>query len=123
MAVVAQVLIVLNMLMHVYIFLLETVLFKTRGRRAFGISSADAAILAPAMSNQGCYNAFLAAALAVGLLHPNLEVARHFVFFGLMCIAIAGLWGAFTVKKTILLFQTVPAVLALTAYHFAQVPH
>jgi putative membrane protein len=119
MAVAAQVLIVLNMLMHVYIFLLETVLFKSRGRRAFGISSADAVILGPAMSNQGCYNGFLAAALAVGLFHPNAEVARAFICYGLLCIAVAGIWGAVTVKKTILLFQTVPALLALALYLIA----
>lgn len=118
----AQVLVALNLLMHVYIFLLETVLFKTRGRRAFGISAAEAEKLAPAMSNQGCYNGFLAAALAVGLLHPNFEVARAFVGFGLLCIAVAGVWGAVTVKKSILLFQTVPALIALGVYCLAY-PH
>jgi putative membrane protein len=108
MIVAAQVLVGLNMLMHVYIFLLETVLFNSRGRRAFGISSADAVILKPAMSNQGCYNGFLALALLIGLIHPNMDVAR--------------VWGAVTVKKTILLFQTVPALTALVVYHLAY-PH
>jgi putative membrane protein len=119
MAILAQVLIGLILLLHVYFVLLETVLFKTRGRRAFGLTAERAEIMAPAMSNQGCYNGFLVAALALGLLHPNPEVARAFVTFGLACIAVAGIWGAATVKKSILLFQTVPAAVAFALYHFA----
>ena len=119
MAITAQVLIALILLLHVYFVLLETVLFKTRGRRAFGLSAEKAEIMAPAMSNQGCYNGFLAAALALGLLHPDPVVARAFVGYGLLCVAVAGVWGALTVKKTILYFQTVPAVIALGLFHFA----
>ncbi|CUI09098.1 DUF1304 domain-containing protein [Massilia sp. P8910] len=113
MAIAAKVLIGLILLLHVYFVLLETVLFKTRGRRVFGLSAEKAEIMAPAMSNQGCYNGFLVAALAVGLLHPNPEIAHAFVVYGLACIMVAGIWGALTVKKIILLFQTVPAALAL----------
>ncbi len=116
MAVVAQVLIGLILLLHVYFLLLETVLFKTRGRRVFGLSAEKAEIMAPAMSNQGCYNGFLAVALAIGLLHPDPDVARNFVYYGLGCVAVAGVWGALTVKPVIALFQTVPAVLALGVY-------
>ncbi|MET3134925.1 putative membrane protein [Oxalobacteraceae bacterium GrIS 1.11] len=109
----SHILIAAILLLHVYFVLLETVLFKTRGRRVFGLSAEKAEIMAPAMSNQGCYNGFLVAALALGLLHPNPEVAGAFAVFGLVCIAVAGLWGALTVKKTILYIQTVPALLAL----------
>ena len=119
MAVLAQILIGLILLLHVYIVVLETVLFKTRGRRAFGLSKEQAEILAPAMSNQGCYNGFLAAALAVGLLHPNPAVAHAFIVFGLLCISVAGIWGAATVKKQILFMQTVPAVIALFLHYLA----
>jgi putative membrane protein len=119
MAVLAQVLIGLNLLIHVYIFLLETVLFKTRGRRAFALTAEQAEMLGPVMSNQGCYNGFLAAALAVGLLHPNPVVAHAFVVYGLLCIAVAGVWGAVTAKKSILFIQTLPAMVALILYHAA----
>jgi putative membrane protein len=113
MAVAAQVLVALIALLHVYFVLLETVLFKTRGRRVFGLSAEKAEIMGPAMSNQGCYNGFLVAALALGLFHPDPVVARAFTCYGLLCVAVAGIWGALTVKKTILLFQTVPAAIAL----------
>jgi putative membrane protein len=117
MAIATHILIGLILLLHVYFVLLETVLFKTRGRRVFGLSAEKAEILAPAMSNQGCYNGFLVVALAIGLFHPDQEVARHFVCYGLGCVAVAGLWGALTVKRAILFFQTVPAILALVMYH------
>jgi putative membrane protein len=119
MAFAAQVLIALIALLHVYFVLLETVLFKTRGRRVFGLSAEKAEIMAPAMSNQGCYNGFLVAALVLGLVHPDPAVARAFAVFGLVCVAVAGVWGAATVKRTILYFQTVPAVLALAALYFS----
>jgi putative membrane protein len=117
MPLVTKILIALIMLLHVYFLLLETVLFKTRGRRVFGLTAEKAEILAPAMSNQGCYNGFLAVALAIGLLHPNPQVALTFTCYGLTCVAVAGVWGALTVKRAILFIQTVPAILALVMYH------
>jgi putative membrane protein len=118
MAIAAQVLIALIALLHVYFVLLETVLFKTRGRRVFGLSAEKAEIMAPAMSNQGCYNGFLVAALGLGLLHPDPVVAKAFAVFGLACVAVAGVWGAVTVKKTILYIQALPALVALGVLYF-----
>ena len=115
MTLVAQAIAAAVMLLHVYIFLLETVLFQMRGRKVFGISKEDAVVLAPAMSNQGCYNSFLAGALALGFVLPNPATAQAFTVFGLVCVAIAGMWGAATVNRRILLVQTVPAVLGLGA--------
>ena len=108
-------LIALVMAIHIYIFLLETVLFRSRGRKVFGLRADQVDALAPLMSNQGCYNGFLAAALAVGLMHHDPAIGRDFAVFGLVCVAIAGLWGGVTVQKRILLVQTVPAVLGLAA--------
>ena len=120
MAIVAKILIILILLVHVYFVLLETVLFRTRGRRVFGLSKEDADILAPAMSNQGCYNGFLVAALAIGLLHKDPAIGHTFLLYGLGCIAVAGVWGALTVKTIILFFQTIPAVLALLLYNISR---
>jgi putative membrane protein len=100
---------------HIYIFLLETVLFNTRGRKVFGLTKEQAVIMKPAMSNQGCYNGFLAAALACGFLLPDAATGRAFTIYGLACVAIAGIWGALTVQIRILFIQTVPAVLGLAA--------
>lgn len=119
MLILAQIVTALILLLHVYIVLLETVLFDSRGRKAFALSKEKAEIVRPAMSNQGCYNGFLVAALAVGFLHPDAAVAHAFTMYGLACIAVAGIWGAATVKKSILYLQTVPAVIALLLHHFA----
>lgn len=115
MLMVAKILAGVVLLIHVYIFLLETVMFRSRGGKVFGMSDAQVEMMAPAMSNQGCYNGFLAAALAVGFLHPDPATARAFTVFGLACVAVAGIWGAATVQKRILYVQTVPAALALAA--------
>ena len=115
----AQILTALILLLHVYIVLLETVLFDTRGRKVFGLSKEKAEIVRPAMSNQGCYNGFLGAALALGFFHPDAAIAHAFTVFGLACIAVAGVWGAVTVMTRILYLQTVPAVIALLLFHFA----
>jgi putative membrane protein len=114
----AQIVTVVVALIHVYIVLLETVLFNTRGRRVFGLTKEKAEIVQPAMSNQGCYNGFLVAALVIGLTHPDAAIASAFTVFGLTCVAVAGVWGGATVKRSILLIQTLPAMIAL-ALHFA----
>jgi putative membrane protein len=106
-------------LIHVYIVLLETVLFDTRGRKVFGLTAEAAAIVKPALSNQGCYNGFLVAALALGLFYPDPVVAKAFAFFGLACVAVAGVWGGLTVKRAILLIQTLPAVVGLALWFAA----
>jgi putative membrane protein len=115
----AQIAVAIVLLVHVYIVLLETVFFDTRGRRVFGLSAEKAAIVKPAMSNQGCYNGFLVAALAVGLLHPDAAIRSAFVVYGLLCVAVAGIWGGVTVSRRIVFVQTVPAVLALLLYLLA----
>nr|WP_295778901.1 DUF1304 domain-containing protein [Rhodoferax sp.] len=115
----AKILAGLVLFIHVYIFLLETVLFETRGRKVFGLSKEQAAIMKPAMSNQGCYNGFLAVALALGFLLPDAATGRVFTIYGLACVAVAGVWGALTVQIRILFVQTVPAVLALAALFLA----
>ncbi len=111
----AQILVALVCLIHVYIFLLETVLFKKRGAKVFGIPQAEVESRAVAMSNQGCYNGFLAVALLLGMVYPEPAIAKAFAVFGLACVAVAGIWGALTVMKRILYIQTVPAVLGLAA--------
>jgi putative membrane protein len=109
----SQILTTLVALIHVYIVLLETVLFRTRGRKVFGVSAELTERLAPLMGNQGCYNAFLVAALVLGFAYPDPAIARAFTVFGLSCVAVAGVFGALTVMPRIFFIQTVPAALAL----------
>lgn len=119
MLIAAKVITGIVLLIHVYIVILETVLFQTRGRKVFQLKKDEADVLAPAMSNQGCYNGFLVAALAIGLMHPVPAIGQAFTIFGLVCVSIAGIWGAVTVQRSILFVQTIPALLALLAYWIA----
>ena len=64
-------------------------------------------------SNQGLYNGFLAAGLIWGLYLG--EAGFQIKAFFLLCVAIAGLYGAAAVGRKILYIQTVPALAALIA--------
>ena len=115
MTAIAVVLTALVALIHVYIVVLEMALWETpRGRAAFGTTPEFAAETKTLAANQGLYNGFLVAALALGLVGP----ADHrfaFAVFGLSCVVVAGLYGAATVSRRILFVQAVPAGLALIA--------
>ncbi|MBN8487640.1 MAG: DUF1304 domain-containing protein [Burkholderiales bacterium] len=97
---------------HVYILVLEMFWWDTpKGRKAFGLTPEFSAATKVLAANQGLYNAFLAAGLVWGLwLGPAGDAVK--VFF-LLCVAVAGLYGAATASRRILFVQTVPAVLAL----------
>lgn len=101
-------------LIHLYILVLEMFLWTTpTGRRAFGTSEGFARESRVLAANQGLYNGFLAAGLIWGIwLGPGGDPVK--VFF-LLCVAVAGAFGAATVGPRILLIQTLPAVIALTA--------
>jgi putative membrane protein len=109
----------LVMLIHMYIVLLEMVLWKTRGPKVFRITPEKAAETAAMASNQGLYNGFLVIALALGLVAPDATVSASFALYGLICVAIAGIWGGITVSKRIVFVQTVPALVALGLGWFA----
>jgi putative membrane protein len=113
MLIAAQIATAVVALIHVYIVVLEMLLFKARGPKVFGVSPDAVEILAPAMSNQGLYNGFLVAALVIGFVHADPNVAMAFTLFGLACVIVAGLWGAITVNRRILFVQALPAVIAL----------
>jgi putative membrane protein len=68
MTILAGVLAVLAALLHVYIFVLEAFRWNEPStRRTFGVSEADAQVLAPMAYNQGFYNLFLAIITLVGV--------------------------------------------------------
>ena len=64
-------------------------------------------------ANQGLYNGFLAAGLIWGLVQPSAAFAFQIKVFFLLCVIVAGLYGAATVSRRILLVQAAPAALAL----------
>ncbi|HEY5134880.1 MAG TPA: DUF1304 family protein [Candidatus Nanopelagicales bacterium] len=55
-------------LLHVYFFVLESVVFRTRGFRVFGVPRGDVETVAFSMLNQGFYNLFLGLGVLVGVV-------------------------------------------------------
>ena len=112
MSTVALLLIVLVALLHLYFLVLEMFLWNTpRGRKAFGLTPEFAEATRVLAANQGLYNGFLAAGLLWGLwLGPGGVQVQ--VFF-LLCVLVAGLYGAATASRKILFIQAVPAALGL----------
>jgi len=112
---VAGILIALVVLIHVYIVVLEMVLWtKPRTRAAFGITKELAEQTKVMAANQGLYNGFLAAGLIWSLVGPE-HLRFAFAAFFLGCVILAGVVGAATVGRRILFVQTVPATFALIA--------
>jgi putative membrane protein len=106
----AQILVGVVAAIHVYILVLEMFLWRgPRGRAAFGTTPEFAASTATLAANQGLYNGFLAAGLVWSIVADDFAFA---VFF-LVCVMVAGIYGAATVSRRILFVQTVPAGLAL----------
>jgi putative membrane protein len=84
MLIVAAVFAGLAALVHVYIFYIEAIVFESAGRKVFGVSAEDAAIMKPWAYNQGFYNLFLAigTTAGLGLLGPNQDAGISLIIFG-----------------------------------------
>jgi putative membrane protein len=108
----ANVVVALIAVLHVYILVLEMFLWdKPAGMRAFRNTPAAAAATKVLAANQGLYNGFLAAGLFWGL---SLGAAGFSVkVFFLLCVLIAGIYGAATASRKILFIQAIPAAIGL----------
>ena len=111
---IANVLVGLVVLIHLYIVVLEMVLWdKPFGRKVFGNTPEFATASKVLAANQGLYNGFLAAGLVWGLSMGAAGQPVQLFFLG--CVIVAGLYGAATVGIKILFVQAVPAALAVAA--------
>ena len=84
MTILAVVFAVAAALLHVYIWILEAFRWtEPATRRTFGVSEADAPVLAPMAYNQGFYNLFLAIITIVGVaLLGEQDVGRALALAG-----------------------------------------
>ena len=111
---IANVLVALVAALHVYFLVLEMFLWtKPLGLKTFRNSLEKAQESAVLAANQGLYNGFLAAGLIWGLAQPVPGFAFQIKVFFLLCVIIAGVYGAATVSQRILFVQAAPAALAL----------
>ncbi len=108
----AQILVGLVALLHLYFLVLEMFLWtKPLGLKTFRNTPDKAAATRVLAANQGLYNGFLAAGLIWGLCTAQ----RNVVLFFLGCVIVAGLYGAYSVNKRIFFVQGVPAIAAMAA--------
>lgn len=113
MGIAANVAVVVVALLHVYFLVLEMFLWtKPFGRRTFGLTPEFAEASASLAANQGLYNGFLAAGLLWGLSLGDVHGFAVRMFF-LICVIIAGVFGAATANRKILFVQAIPGAVAL----------
>ena len=84
---------------------------KPPGLKVFRQTPEQAAATRVLAANQGLYNGFLAAGLFWGLV-PTVYATDVKIFF-LICVIIAGAYGAITASHRILAIQAAPAALGL----------
>lgn len=113
MQVAANIVIGLVAAIHAYILILEMFLWTTpRGQKAFGLTAEFAEQTKALAANQGLYNGFLAAGLVWALITGG-TTGDHFAVFFLICVIIAGLYGAATASKKIIFIQALSAAVGL----------
>ncbi|MFB0495766.1 putative membrane protein [Mucilaginibacter sp. OAE612] len=108
-----KVLIGLVAFIHCYILWLEMFAWTTRGPKAFNKSLQELENSKVLAANQGLYNGFLAAGLIWTFFISDAQWHNYVALFFLSCVAVAGIYGAFTVTKKIFYIQAVPALLVI----------
>jgi putative membrane protein len=109
----AIVLVIFVSMIHALIAIVEMCFWhlpKVHSRLGFDAETAKQ--VAPIVANAGLYNGFIAAGLLFGLSSWG---NPHTILFFLSCVIVAGVYGAFTLKPTTLVLQTLPGLLALSA--------
>ena len=105
-------------LLHVWFLVLEMFLWtRPLGLKTFRQDLAKAESSRVLAANQGLYNGFLAAGLVWGLILGTDGYSVKLFF--LACVTIAGVFGAVTVSRRILIVQAAPALLALALLHLS----
>lgn len=118
MATVANFVVGLVALLHIYFLVLEMFLWdKPAGLKAFGQTLEAAKASKVLAANQGLYNGFLAAGLIWGLSLGAAGTSVKVFFLG--CVVVAGVYGAATASRKILFIQALPAAVAWGLLWFA----
>ncbi len=99
---------------HLWFLVLEMFLWTTpMGMSAFKTTPEYANASAVLAMNQGLYNGFLAAGLLWSLWAQSPRPALQLRMFFLGCVALAGIFGGWTVGPTVFLAQGLPALVTL----------
>ncbi len=115
MKMIAEILIALVALEHLYIMWMEMFAWETAGKKTFKGALKDDMFTATKTlaANQGLYNGFLAAGLVWTFFIADPVWKQHVAVYFLGCVAVAGIYGALTASKKIFFVQALPALIAL----------
>lgn len=115
----AQIIVGFIAAIHIYILWLEMFGWTSVARKTFRKFPDELfEKTKPMAANQGLYNGFLAAGLLWSIFIPNADWSTNVATFFLCCVLIAGLFGAYTVQRSILFVQAVPALVGLFVIFF-----
>jgi putative membrane protein len=112
---IANILVGLVALEHLYILYLEMFAWETKGKKTFK-GSLRPELFAPTKvlaANQGLYNGFLSAGLIWSFFITDPGWSTNVAVFFLSCVIVAGIYGAITASKKIFFIQALPAIVAL----------
>ena len=105
--------------LHLYIMWFEMFKWTSRGPRIFSQFPKDlfepTKVLA---ANQGLYNGFLAAGLLWSLFISDDIWQNKVALCFLLFVLVAGIYGALTASKKIIVVQAIPALLAIATIWF-----
>ncbi|WP_397385581.1 DUF1304 domain-containing protein [Paenimyroides ceti] len=112
---IAQILIGVVAVEHLYILWMEMFAWETAGKKTFK-GSLPEDLFQPTKglaANQGLYNGFLAAGLIWSLFISDPMWQTNIASFFLICVLVAGIYGALTASRKIFFVQALPALIAL----------
>ncbi len=110
MAMLAGVLVALVATLHLYFLVLEMFFWtKPLGLKTFRMTPEQANVTKVLAANQGLYNGFLSIGLFWSLWEEMMPVQLYF----LLCVVVAGIYGAYSVSRRIFWVQAMPAILAI----------
>jgi putative membrane protein len=113
----AKIVVVIVALLHIYFLWLEMFAWTTKAKKVFRQFHED--LFEPTKTlaaNQGLYNGFLAAGLLWSLFIQDPIWQINVALFFLGCVAVAGIYGALTASKKILMVQGFPALLGIVLF-------
>ncbi|MDB5232949.1 MAG: hypothetical protein JWN76_3754 [Chitinophagaceae bacterium] len=111
----AQILIALVAIEHLYVLWVEMFSWEKAGKRIFKNALAPE-LFKPTKTlaaNQGLYNGFLAAGLTWTFFISDPVWKTNIAIFFLICVIVAGVYGAWSATRKIFFVQALPAIIAL----------
>lgn len=101
-------------ILHLYFLWFEMFAWTTRGPKIFRNFPKDLFEPTKALAaNQGLYNGFLSAGLIWSFFIEDNTWKTNVSLFFLICVAVAGIYGALTASKKIFFVQALPALIAI----------